>query len=627
MIRRKVFLALAAVLVLAPLAAIRIQGSAQASAAQPRVVALRGGTVLTATKGTIPNGTVILRDGKIAAVGANVQVPAGAEVIDTTGQFVSPGIIDAHSHIANDAINEGGTTVSSMTGMEDVIDPTDINIYRDLAGGLTVANILHGSANPIGGKNQVIKLRWGKTRAEEIVFEGAMPGIKFALGENPKDMPIGQADRPAPLSDDAHGRRVRHPRRLHARQGVPEGVEGLREEQGQRDRAAAAPRPPARAARRGPRGQAPRARAQLPRRRDPDADPSRRGDGLQDRDLPARARRLHGGEGDRRARRRRLDLLRLVGLQGRGCRRHPAQRRDHDAQGRPRLDQLRQRRARPPPQHRSGKDDEVGRDVRGRSARDGDDQPGEAAAHRQPRRLARSRQGRRRRHLEPPSAQLLRHRRARLHRRHRLLRPQGRRGAADRAQEREVEPRGGRGRHAPGHDQPAGEPARRRRASGRSAWQTTTGRRRREHPARHRPQATQTAKPAAAGAGAVVAITNATIHPITRPTIEKGTIVLRGGEDRSPRRRHPGPRRRDRHRRRRRRRLSRLHQRAHADGPERIWRRAGSKTSTRCSTSIRSCARAWPITPRAMRSPSRGPTASRRSRSCRAAARSAARWR
>jgi imidazolonepropionase-like amidohydrolase len=80
-----------------------------------------------------------------------------------------------------------------MTGMEDVIDATDINIYRDLAGGLTVANVLHGSANPIGGKNQVIKLRWGKTRAEEIVFAGALPGIKFALGENPKDMPIGAA--------------------------------------------------------------------------------------------------------------------------------------------------------------------------------------------------------------------------------------------------------------------------------------------------------------------------------------------------------------------------------------------------------------------------------------------------
>jgi imidazolonepropionase-like amidohydrolase len=185
------FLALGALLVLVPAAGIRGQNPAAAQAA--RVVALRGGTVLTATRGTIPSGTVILRDGKIAAVGANVAIPQGADIVDTTGQFVSPGLIDAHSHIANDAINEGGTTVSSMTGMEDVLDPTDINIYRDLAGGLTTANVLHGSANPIGGKNQVIKLRWGKTRAEDIKFEGAMPGIKFALGENPKDMATGGA--------------------------------------------------------------------------------------------------------------------------------------------------------------------------------------------------------------------------------------------------------------------------------------------------------------------------------------------------------------------------------------------------------------------------------------------------
>jgi imidazolonepropionase-like amidohydrolase len=152
------------------------------------VVAIKGATILTVTKGTIPNGMILLRDGKIAAVGAAVDVPAGAEVVDATGKFVSPGIIDAHSHIAADSINEGGTTVSSMTGIEDVLDPTDVNIYRDLAGGVTTANVLHGSANPIGGKNAVIKLRWGKARAEELLFEGAMPGIKFALGENPKDM-------------------------------------------------------------------------------------------------------------------------------------------------------------------------------------------------------------------------------------------------------------------------------------------------------------------------------------------------------------------------------------------------------------------------------------------------------
>ena len=202
-----------------------------------------------------------------------------------------------------------------------MLDPTDINIYRDLAGGVTTANVLHGSANPIGGKNQVIKLRWGKTRAEDLVFDGAMPGIKFALGENPKDMrQFGQA-RAAPLSGDAHGRRVRDPRRVHAREGVPEGVAGLR-------------------ARRRPAD-----RTSLPPRRDLQLEPlvevlegkrlvhahcyradeilmlirARRRDGLQDRDVPARARGLQGREGDRRARRRRLDLLRLVGLQGRSA--------------------------------------------------------------------------------------------------------------------------------------------------------------------------------------------------------------------------------------------------------------------------------------------------------------------
>jgi imidazolonepropionase-like amidohydrolase len=150
----------------------------------PRLVALKGATLLTVTRGTIPNGTILLRDGTIAAVGAAVDVPSGAEVVDVSGRFISPGVIDAHTHLANDSINEGGTTVSSMTGMEDVLDPTDVNIYRDLAGGVTTANVLHGSANPIGGKNAVIKLRWGKTRGEELLFAGAMPGIKFALGED-----------------------------------------------------------------------------------------------------------------------------------------------------------------------------------------------------------------------------------------------------------------------------------------------------------------------------------------------------------------------------------------------------------------------------------------------------------
>jgi imidazolonepropionase-like amidohydrolase len=173
----------------AAVVALSLTASTKAQAPRAAIVAIKGGTVLTVTKGTIQNGIVVLRDGKIVAVGGpDTAVPAGAEVIDAAGRFVSPGIIDCHSHIAADSINEGGTTVSSMTGIEDVFDPTDVNILRDLAGGLTVANVLHGSANPIGGKNQVIKLRWGKPRAQDFVFEGALPGIKFALGENPKDM-------------------------------------------------------------------------------------------------------------------------------------------------------------------------------------------------------------------------------------------------------------------------------------------------------------------------------------------------------------------------------------------------------------------------------------------------------
>ena len=157
----------------------------------PPPLVIKGGTVLTVTKGTIPNGVVIVRDRKIAEVGTNLDVPPGAEVVDATGRFVTPGIIDEHSHIAEDSTNEGGTTVSSMTNVLDVLDPTDIDIYRDLAGGLTVASVFHGSANPIGGTNTVIKLRWGKTRPEELVFDAGVPGLKFALGENPKQIRAG----------------------------------------------------------------------------------------------------------------------------------------------------------------------------------------------------------------------------------------------------------------------------------------------------------------------------------------------------------------------------------------------------------------------------------------------------
>jgi imidazolonepropionase-like amidohydrolase len=151
----------------------------------PAVIVIRNATILTVSHGTIEHGSILITGGKIAEVGASINAPKDAQVIDAAGQFVMPGIIDCHSHIAAESINEGSVSVSSMVNMSEILNPDDIDIYRDLAGGVTAANILHGSANSIGGQTLVIKLRWGQPAAK-LPFEGAVPGIKFALGENPK---------------------------------------------------------------------------------------------------------------------------------------------------------------------------------------------------------------------------------------------------------------------------------------------------------------------------------------------------------------------------------------------------------------------------------------------------------
>ncbi|MCU1238975.1 MAG: amidohydrolase [Candidatus Solibacter sp.] len=146
---------------------------------------IKNATVMTVSKGTF-KGSILVKDGKIAEVGEKVMEPQGATIIDAANQYVIPGIIDCHSHIAGDGgINEGSVSVSSMVDIRDIINPEDIAIYRALAGGVTTANILHGSANAIGGKTLPLKMRWGKD-AQGMIFEGATPGIKFALGENPK---------------------------------------------------------------------------------------------------------------------------------------------------------------------------------------------------------------------------------------------------------------------------------------------------------------------------------------------------------------------------------------------------------------------------------------------------------
>src|SRR5438874_5957289 len=150
------------------------------------VILIQNATVLTVSHGTIEHGSILIKDGKIAEVGASIKAPKDAQVIDAAGQFVIPGIIDCHSHIAIEGgVNEGSVSVSSIANIAEVLDSDDIDIYRDLARGVTTANILHGSANSIGGQTIVIKLRWGQP-ASKLPFEGALPGIKFALGENPK---------------------------------------------------------------------------------------------------------------------------------------------------------------------------------------------------------------------------------------------------------------------------------------------------------------------------------------------------------------------------------------------------------------------------------------------------------
>ncbi len=176
------------------------------------IILIQNATILTVSHGNIEHGSILIKDGKIAEVGPSIKAPKDAQVIDAGGQFVMPGIIDCHSHIAIDGdVNEGSIAVSSIANIADVLNPDDVDIYRDLAGGVTVANVLHGSANPIGGQTVVIKLRWGQP-ASKLPFEGALPGIKFALGENPKHSNFG-----------ARGAAARYPA---TRMGVEETIRG-----------------------------------------------------------------------------------------------------------------------------------------------------------------------------------------------------------------------------------------------------------------------------------------------------------------------------------------------------------------------------------------------------------------
>ena len=163
-------------------------------------VVITGAMIWTSgPQGVIENGVLVLVDGKVAAVGkaAEVSLPAGENVrtIDAAGKHITPGIIDCHSHTGiSKGVNESGEAVTAQVRIGDVTDPDSISWYRQLAGGVTTVNNLHGSANPIGGQNHVNKLRWGCVAPDDMHLEGAMPGIKFALGENVKQ---SNGDRPS----------------------------------------------------------------------------------------------------------------------------------------------------------------------------------------------------------------------------------------------------------------------------------------------------------------------------------------------------------------------------------------------------------------------------------------------
>ncbi len=162
-----------------------LAASAIAQSSSPDLV-IKGGRIYTVSHGDIENGEILIHDGKIAEVGKTVHAPAGARVIDATGKFITPGLIDCHSHSAlDDDVNEATSPVTPQMMMLDAFEYTAKDLYRSLAGGVTTSLLLHGSANMIGGQAVVIKHKYGLSR-DQMLFPDAPRSIKFASGENPK---------------------------------------------------------------------------------------------------------------------------------------------------------------------------------------------------------------------------------------------------------------------------------------------------------------------------------------------------------------------------------------------------------------------------------------------------------
>jgi imidazolonepropionase-like amidohydrolase len=176
---------------LLPLASLTAQSAA------PHDVLIKNATLMTVSHGNISHGSIYIKNGKIAAIGENVNAPAAATVIDAEGKYLTPGIVDSHSHIAlGDDVNEATSPITPHMMMQDAFDYQDKAIYRALAGGVTTSLLLHGSANMIGGQAIVIKHKYGVTR-DEMLFPNAPRSIKFASGENPKRVYGGRDQLPS----------------------------------------------------------------------------------------------------------------------------------------------------------------------------------------------------------------------------------------------------------------------------------------------------------------------------------------------------------------------------------------------------------------------------------------------
>jgi len=153
--------------------------------AQPKGdVLIKNATLLTITDGNKADTDILIEDGKISQIAKNISAPGGVDEVDGTGKYVMPGIIDAHSHLGGESVNEWTNPVTAEVSMMDDFIPADIGIYRALAGGVTAIHLMHGSANVIGGRNETFKLRYGLNQ-EQMTFRDAPRTIKFALGENP----------------------------------------------------------------------------------------------------------------------------------------------------------------------------------------------------------------------------------------------------------------------------------------------------------------------------------------------------------------------------------------------------------------------------------------------------------